>query len=115
MVLDIGIGQPLARARPTAAFEQIALDVQRRLLVAVNLRVLVHEQAFGIGMAHHRIVQRAHLRSSRNSAGERGGGGNQYRGRQYRGRFHRAVLSLTLPDNARFAPDLLEHRPYSPA
>jgi hypothetical protein len=52
------------RTVPLVALEQLAHDVQRRLLVAMEIPVLAREQRFRVRMRHHRIGQCAHLRAS---------------------------------------------------
>ena len=48
IVLVVGVGKPLAGFIPLAALQQLALDVHRRLLVAVQLRVAGLEQRLRI-------------------------------------------------------------------
>jgi len=43
-VLNVGIGQPLAGTIPLIALQQLTHDVQGRLLIAMQHRVVIHEQ-----------------------------------------------------------------------
>src|SRR5205814_7488852 len=75
VVLVIGRGEPLGRAVPLTALQELALDMQRRLLVSIELRIARLEQCLGILDADHGLLREQ--REARDS------GRDEYKGRAY--------------------------------
>jgi hypothetical protein len=65
VVLDVALGEPLVGELPVSRLEQVALDVIRRLLVPVELRVGAGEQRLGVRRADDGFLGAAGARRER--------------------------------------------------
>jgi hypothetical protein len=85
VVLDVLVAEPFTGPRPLVALEQLAHDVQRRLLVAMEIGILAGEQRLRVRVCGHRIGQRTHLCGDRQREQEsQGAGESRPNGKKHR-------------------------------